>query len=42
MKKVMTSVNKSFDVLNRVKLLTDIEVGKNLSDMKKYKGAINE
>jgi len=38
MKQVMTSVNKPFDILNRVKLLTDIEVGKNLRDMKKYKG----
>jgi len=36
MKQVMTSVNKPFKNLNRVKLLVDIEVGKNLKDMHKY------
>ena len=38
MKQVMTGVNKPFKNLNRVKLLVDIEVGKNLKEMNKYEG----
>jgi len=35
MKDIMTNVNKPFDSINRVLLATDIEVGKNLSDVER-------
>lgn len=36
MKDSMTTVNKSFKTLNRVRLFTDIEVGKSLNNLEKY------
>ena len=34
-KDIMENVNKPFDIINRVKLLADVEVGPNLADLKK-------
>ena len=35
MKEIMTNVNKPYKNINRVLLATDIEVGKNLAEMRK-------
>jgi len=35
-KSIMENVNKPFDVLNEVAVVTDVEIGNNLRDLKKY------